>query len=303
MDPAIRYLIGIDGGGTHTRALVRRLDGSTVGAGCAGPSALGQGIAQAWRHIGQAVAAAFQAGGVEGPEWWRCAMVAALSGASHAAWCEDFLAADPGLGGLAAETDSFAMLLGAHGGKPGVIVIGGTGSVAEALTARGERATAGGWGFPLGDEGSGAWLGLQAVRHAHRAFDRRCDAGPLAYRVRAHCGGAREALQAWSARAGQFDYAQLAPAVFECEASDPAAAAILRQAVQALEELAQAIDPQGRLPLALGGSVAERLAPRMSGALRRRLVAAQGGAVDGALALATELAVRSGQHRELEEVS
>ena len=49
------YLIGIDGGGTRTRAIVTRADNSLVALGEAGPSALMQGIAQAWRHVDQAV--------------------------------------------------------------------------------------------------------------------------------------------------------------------------------------------------------------------------------------------------------
>jgi glucosamine kinase len=303
MDTAIRYLIGIDGGGTRTRALVRRLDGSAVGRGEAGPSALGQGIAQAWRHIVRAVHAAFAAGRQDAPRWEHCAMVAALSGAAHAPWHAAFLAQDPGLARLAAEPDSLALLLGAHGGKPGAIVIAGTGSVAEALLPGGGRASAGGWGFPLGDEGSGAWLGMQAVRHAQCAFDGRAAAGALARHVRAHCGGTAEALQGWCAQAGQFDYAGLAPAVFECESADGVAAAILQDGVAALEALARAVDPAGRLPLALGGSVAKRLAPHLDAALRARLVPPQGGALDGALTLATELALRPVQHGELEETT
>ncbi len=196
-----------------------------------------------------------------------------------------FLAADPGFARLAAETDSFTMLLGAHGGQPGVILIAGTGSIAEALHADGSRATVGGWGFPVGDEGSGAWLGLDAVRHGQAALDGRANPSPLARRVWMHCGDEREALQAWCAAAGQFEFAQLARAVFDTEAADPHSAALLQRAVEALEDLALAVDPRGRLPLAASGSIAERLAPRMRPALRGRLVQPRDNAVAGALSL------------------
>jgi glucosamine kinase len=105
-----------------------------------------------------------------------------------------------------------------------------------------------------------------------------------------HCGDEREALQAWCTASGQFEYAQLARAVFECESTDPVAAALLQQAVAALEELALAIDPRGRLPLAVAGSIGERLAPRMRPALRTRLVTAKAGAAEGALMLARRIA-------------
>ena len=290
----IGYLIGVDGGGSGTRAVVERADGGRVGAGAAGPSALGQGIGQAWRHVERAVRAAFAEGGIENPVWSGCALGVGLSGVSHAPWRDAFVAADPGFAHLDAETDTYTMLLGAHGGRPGAIVIAGTGSMAECLRPNGTRNTVGGWGFPAGDEGSGAWLGLQAVRHAQAALDGRANPGPLARRVWMMCGDERDSLQAWCSQAGQFAYAQLARAVFECEGSDAEASRLLQRATQALEQLALAVDPRGRLPLALGGSIAERLAPRLMPAVRTRLVAAQGGPAEGALVLARE-AVKKGE--------
>jgi glucosamine kinase len=285
----VDYLIGIDGGGSGTRALVQRRHGETVGTGTAGPSALGQGIPQAWDNVQAAVRRAFESAGLSVPAWQRCALAAGLSGVSHAPWREAFLAQDPGFARLEAETDSFTMLLGAHDGRPGVIVIAGTGSIAEALRADGSRATVGGWGFRVDDEGSGGWLGLQAVRHGLAAFDGRANASPLARRVWMHCGDEREALQDWCQESGQFEYAQLARAVFECEATDPVAARLLQDATSALEDLVLAIDPRGRLPVAVAGSIGERLAPRMRPALRHRLVTARGGAAEGAVMLARRL--------------
>jgi glucosamine kinase len=287
----VDYLIGVDGGGSGTRVLVQRSTGVLVGSGEAGPSALGQGVAKAWRNIALAVRAAFDQAGLAQPKWEQCALAAGLSGVSHPPLRDEFLAADPGLAHLEAETDSFTMLLGAHGGKPGAILIAGTGSIAEALRADGSRATVGGWGFPVGDEGSGAWLGLQAVRQAQCVLDGRANVGALARRVWMLCGDERDSLQAWCAQAGQFEYAQLARAVFDTDAQDPVAAALLQSAVAALEDMVLAIDPRGRLPLAASGSIAERLAPRMRPALRSRLVKARDNAVAGALVLARRAAL------------
>jgi glucosamine kinase len=283
------YLVGVDGGGSGTRALVHTLRGEAVGTGTAGPSALQQGIPQAWDNVQAAVRRAFEAAGLAVPGWDRCVLAAGLSGVSHAPWREAFLARDPGFAGLDAETDSFTMLLGAHGGGPGAILIAGTGSIAEALRADGSRATVGGWGFRVDDEGSGGWLGLQAVRHGLAAFDGRANPSPLARRVWQHCGDERETLQEWCGNAGQFECAQLARAVFECEESDPVASRLLAEAVAALEDLALAIDPRGRLPLAVAGSIGERLAPRMRPFVRSRIVPAQAGPAEGALMLARRL--------------
>jgi glucosamine kinase len=293
----VDYLIGVDGGGSGTRVLVHCLHGEAVGTGEAGPSALQQGIPQAWDNLLLAMRRGFEAAGLAVPDRQRCALGAGLSGVSHSPWRDAFLAGDPGFAALELETDSFTLLMGAHGGQPGVVLIAGTGSIAEALRADGTRATVGGWGFRVDDEGSGGWLGLQALRHGLAAFDGRANPGPLARRVWMHCGDEREALQQWCGTAGQFECAQLARAVFDCEGSDPAAARLLEQATVALEELALAIDPRGRLPLAVAGSIGERLAPRMRPFVRSRIVPARSGPLEGALMLA-----RAAARKEMETV-
>jgi glucosamine kinase len=282
----LEFLVGVDGGGSGTRALlVRRADGAVVGSGQAGPSALARGIAPAWQAIATATTRAFESAGLLPAPWGDCALGAGLSGASHAPWRDAFLAANIGFAQVALDSDSFAMLLGAHGGRPGAIVAAGTGSVGEVLRADGSRASIGGWGFPIGDEGSGAWLGWQAVRHAQAAMDGRAPAGALARHVWATCGADRVALLDWCRGAGQFEYAQLAPAVFTAEAGDPHAGALLVSAVVELEALALALDPAGELPLAVSGSVGRRLAPRFSPALRSRCVELAHAADAGALTL------------------
>ena len=65
--------------------------------------------------------------------------------------------------------------LGAHGGRDGGIVIAGTGSVGLAMV-NGREFRIGGYGFPISDEGSGAEIGLHAIRLALRAHDKRITA-------------------------------------------------------------------------------------------------------------------------------
>ncbi len=279
----IEFLLGVDGGGTGTRALAQRRDGTVVGRGEAGPSALGQGIGPAWSAIQQALHSAFEAGGVAVPPWNQCALGAGLSGVHNPTWRNEFLAANPGFARITLETDGYAMLLGAHGGQPGAMIAVGTGSVGEALRRDGSHVGVSGWGFPVGDESSGAWLGLCAMRLAQCAMDGRAVAGPLARAVWQQCGQDRDALQAWCGRAGQFAYAQLAPLVFDTAASDAAAEQLLNQAAADLETMASALDPAGELPLAVCGSVGKMLVSRLPAAVRQRCVEAQQDAAGGAL--------------------
>lgn len=274
---AARWYVGIDGGGTSTRAVVADAQGQVLGRGEAGASALGQGAEQAWRHIAAAIAQA----GIAGLRLQDCALGLGLSGTGVPAQLQAFVAADPGVARFTLVTDGLAALLGAHGGQPGALLIAGTGSVAEALLPDGSRRLVGGWGWQIGDEGSGAWLGQQAMKLAQAAFDGRAPAGALVQAVWAQAGASREAMLAFCAQAGQGGYAGLAPLVFEHEAADPAAAALLAAAARALDSLAEALHPT--LPLALAGSIALRLADRLSPAVQARRVPPQGDAASGAL--------------------
>ena len=80
------------------------------------------------------------------------------------------------------------LLLAAGGASTGVAVIGGTGSAAWGRNSRGEEARAGGWGYLLGDEGSGYWLGREAVRHSLRRMNQGLEPDELTTALLASCG-------------------------------------------------------------------------------------------------------------------
>ena len=283
--PQVRYLVGVDGGGTATRARVTLPDGTILGFATAGPSALGQGIEQAWANVLDAVDRAFHAAGIAAPDREACALGVGVAGAIVRSRYEQFLRAAPPFTRIALDSDAYATLLGAHRGRPGAAVVAGTGSAGEALRANGDRVALGGWGFPIGDEGSGAWLGLRAMRHAQHALDGRVESGPLVRAVFDTAGSSREALLAWCERAGQHAYAGLAPLVFDASATDPWAMQLLDDAAASLEALAIALDPGGGLPLVVCGSVGQRLESRFTAATRSRLIEPAGDALDGALCL------------------
>lgn len=280
-----RHLIGIDGGGTGTRARLISVHGEVLGFGEAGPSSLARGIDAAWAQVRLAASRACAAAGLSEMRGADCALGLGLAGANVRALAEAFVQSAPPYAGLVLESDAYTALLGAHGGRPGAIVAAGTGSVGEALHPDGRRIEVGGWGFPAGDEGSGAWLGLRAMRHAQQAVDGRVAAGSLARAVWRVAGGDAQALLAWCGGAGQARYAELAPLVFETAPDDAMAERLLAHATRALEAMARTLDPTGRLPLALVGSVGRRLAPRLAPELRQRCVEPQADAADGALHL------------------
>lgn len=293
-----RWWIGVDGGGTHTRLRCTDAAGQLLGEGQAGASALGQGPAQAWAAVDTALRAALGQA-FDADAWTHCAIGLGLSGAGSPTLAQAFLDAAPPCAALALDTDGVAALLGAHGGQPGALLIAGTGSVGEALLGDSRHRRVGGWGWQIGDEGSGAWLGRQAIQHTQRALDGRSPRGALAAAVLARTQalsgqtGEREAVLAWCAAGSQRAYADLAPLVFEHAGADPAAEALLQAAARELDALAQALDGGAGLPLVLSGSVALRLQPRLAEAVRARGVAPQADAQDGALQLIRNLLLSS----------
>lgn len=288
LPPEVDYLVGIDGGGTTTRARVWHRSGVRIGEGRTGPSGLMQGHAQAWRHITQAIAQACD--GRLQPDWRpvtpaHCALGLGLAGANHAPWVSHFLAADPGFARCVLRSDAQTALIGAHGGRPGALVILGTGAIALARDHDGRERWVSGWGFPSGDEGAGSDLGLRALRATQHALDGRGPSSALTDAVYRHCGGTAEALLAWGCRADQHAYASLAPLVFEHVADDPLAQALQAHALIQLEHLLVATNPDGRLPVVVVGGIAQRLLPLLPQELARQLVQPQGDALDGALTL------------------
>jgi glucosamine kinase len=281
----IDYLIGVDGGGTGTRVRLARFSphgAVELAQGTSGPSGLGLGIARAWASVQDAVGQAFAAAGIEPPSLDRMAIGLGLAGVHNGQWAQAFVDADPGYAALRLETDAFSTLLGAHGGNPGAIVAIGTGSVGEVLLPDGTRREVGGWGFPAGDEASGGWIGLAAINHIEQVLDGRRPGSAFADAVVDACGGNRAAIQVWLGQATQTTYASLAPLVLQ-HADDPAARTILTKAGEEAAAIARALDPDGRLPLALCGGLGSALRDWLPPALAARARAPEGDSARGAL--------------------
>ncbi|XYJ09482.1 BadF/BadG/BcrA/BcrD ATPase family protein [Telluria sp. B2] len=279
----IEYLIGVDGGGTGTRVRLAGRDGAELAQASAGPSALSQGVAKAWTTILSAIGEACAVAGIGNPPLSSMAIGLGLAGVHNKEWAAQFVAADPGFAALVLDTDGFTTLMGAHGGRPGAIVAIGTGSVGEAMREDGTKVEVGGWGFPAGDEASGAWMGLRALNHIEQVLDGRVEGGAFALDVIEACGGNRDAVQIWLGRANQTAYASLARFVVAHGNTDPVARAILEHAGREVAGIARALDPSTTLPLALCGGLGDVLLAWLPQATRARCTPPQGDSARGAL--------------------
>jgi glucosamine kinase len=249
------FLIGVDGGGTGTRIVLADAQGRELVQAESGPSGLGLGVERAWQAIAAGCEQAFASAGVAF-DWSRCVLGCGLAGVNNRDWLASFLAQVPALAGLAVESDAYTTLLGAHGGAHGVIVALGTGSIAAAADHEGgECRIIGGYGFPSGDEASGAWLGVRAIVHAQHALDGRGPNDDFAQALLAHVGASdRDGLTVWLCEANQTAYASLARIVIAHRAH-PFAARLLGEAGVEIGKMIAALDPSARLPIALCGGL------------------------------------------------
>ena len=280
--------VGIDGGASNTRVKRLRPGSGAESAALAAPSSLTLGVQSAWRTIGDALRAV----GI-GPEAYAETHLAlALAGTRRSAGRAAFLALAPAFASLALCSDGHATVLGAHGGRAGAAVSIGTGIVGNCVTEAGEARQVGGWGFPVRDEASGAWLGRLVLAEALRVLDGYAiDVTPLHRAVIATVGPSIDAVADWTFAAPSTRYAALAPLVVEAAvAGDPAGLRLIRRAADETELLVRALDPAGTLPLCLGGSLAAAILPHLPASTVARIKPSQGDACDGALLLARGLA-------------
>ncbi len=166
------HAIGVDAGGTKTRAYSSQSDGVRFDGPEANASSIGSEAAA--RAIGAVVEAAARAGDAR-----PFAISVSAAGAGRAGVAEAIAAhlreRFPAAAHVIVEDDVRAALRAGIPAGPGVVVVAGTGSVAYA--EHGERsARAGGAGYLLGDEGSGFAIGLAAVKLLARTFDGRAPA-------------------------------------------------------------------------------------------------------------------------------
>ncbi|MDY7548059.1 BadF/BadG/BcrA/BcrD ATPase family protein [Glaciimonas sp. CA11.2] len=291
LDSAYEYLIGIDGGGTKTQIRIARADGSVIAEATGGPSALMHGRDKAWAAIGSAIHTGFHKAGISAPSYNRIAAGFGLSGVNVPSWAAEFTALNPGFGSIAVASDAITTLLGAHQGRPGAIIALGTGSIGAVLKPDGVQHIIGGWGFPSGDEASGAWLGILAINHVEQVFDGRTPQSILATNIIRHCGGDgtdksnRDSVLAWLANANQSMYAQLAPFIFQHAVDDEVARNMLWRAGNEIAKMALALDVSEQLPLALCGGLAHVLKDYLPQTLQLRTVPPEADSSSGGLLL------------------
>ncbi len=259
------FCIGMDCGGSRTRALLADLGGGIVARAVAGPgNPLSAGFEAAEQAYWTAIRGLLSRAGLGSGA--VAAVAIGTAGAGRTAERKRITASLKKIlprARIAVDSDAAMALLGATRGKPGIIAISGTGSIVLGMGENREIVRAGGWGLLLGDEGSGGVLGLEAIRAVLRAEDGRAPATCLRdavlrhFRVRTPAG---LITRIYRKPPTSREYARILPALLAAaREGDGVARSLLRSAGAQLAAMVEAVATrlaiEGTVPLVLSGGV------------------------------------------------
>lgn len=269
-------VLGIDGGGSGCRAALADSTGRVLARAEAGSANISTDFNTARANILALSQSVLHSVGAA-PDAIRSAVLG-LAGANLPERATAFAAALPFPAQVI--SDALSAAEGALGQDDGIVAAIGTGSVFVRRQA-GQTRLAGGHGFVLGDEGSGAALGRRLLSEALHAQDGLGADSDLLRDLRHELGGAARIME-FSLRATPAAFAAFAPRLID--SPDPAARRIMARADAEIVHIVQALQPAHPLPVVFLGGLGPCYAARLQGRWPQR--APHGNGVDGALALA-----------------
>lgn len=271
-EPKSTLYVGIDGGGSKCRAIVYSTIHGVLGEGLSGPANPFQDFELAVTSITNAAKQAATNAGFNDSDLSDMVAGIALAGVNIPSvfnamqhWKSPFKQ-------HLVLTDLHAACLGAHSGGDGAVIIAGTGSCGYA-SVNGQSLTIGAHGFPHGDKGSGAWIGLQAVEHCLLAMDQLGQNSVLQQKIAAD--NPLDLVSKVSGQPPRF-YARLAPLVFEAaEEGDVIAKTILQEAGDYLSQVGEKLLSLNPPRLTLIGGITARILPYLKPEVKNKITAAE----------------------------
>lgn len=242
-----KYVIGVDGGGTETIGVLVNANGVVLAQGKVGPTSyqavggerLKNEIMQLFKKLG--------IGSSQGPK--KVAHVyLGLAGVGRASDRQEVRTLFDEVEfaeNITVESDAMIALAGAFSGKEGIIIIAGTGAICFGKNETGPVVRSGGWGYLLGDEGSGFYIGQQAIIAALKDLDGRGEKTSLrrAFEKKYNLTQIDQIIpKVYKQELDRTAIARLAPMVFEhANDNDSVAAEIIRRTGNEQGKMAKAV--------------------------------------------------------------
>lgn len=282
------YSIGVDGGGTGCRVAVQAPDGTLLGRAEGGASNIATNFEKARANILETTTRAFERAGIPLSEFANSGAVLGLAGANLGNYGPRMQSALP-FATARVISDAETTLVGAIGEADGIIGAIGTGSV-YGRRENGKFTQLGGWGFLLGDDGSGARLGRDMLHLTLLAHDGLIAHTKLTHEIISdHDGQPRKLIE----KAQSFtpkDFGQFAPRIVKAaKAGDINAELILAQHTEIVRQSIDAIGFDTEKAFCMLGGLGGVFLSRLPERYQKAAHTPKGNALDGALTLAKRL--------------
>lgn len=282
-----RYYLGVDGGGTNCRVRLADENLVTLAEVKNGRSNLQIDAGDpAYKAISDGTRDVFKAAGVDYAQTANTYACFGMAGGRMDTARAEFAARPWPFAGVKVYDDIDIAHAGALGGGEGGVVIIGTGSAAMSIVG-GKRYQAGGWGFHIGDQMSGAILGRELARYTVEAEDGLVEGSPLTKAVAAALGGDNQGIMTWSfatamdlkllssdgsegcddALIGRApgEYGKLMPLWFDyLEQNDPVALKLLDVQMGYIDTYVRWFKSHGAEVMAIVGGLGQRLFPLLT---------------------------------------
>ncbi len=260
----------VDGGGTGCRLAAVNESGKLVAQVISTPANLTLGADQVYKSITNGLASLAVSLGK--PAGWHPETIwCGLAGSHQIDEKEQFLQKLSNTTTCHIINDGYAQLLGcAQGETPYACLSIGTGSVLNYLDSNGQHSMQGGWGFPAGDEGSGAWVGLRAVNRLAQWYDTKSDFSktpPLIEGLVDIIEPTIQGILKFSTSKDPKQLAQLAPIVFETAPRDKSARDIITEGTQHFQNLIA--ESSSGITTCVAGGLAKSYQPYLEALLKR----------------------------------
>ena len=292
--------IGIEGGGTQSTVRVEDCDGNLLGQEISGPANIRLSVENAWRVINTTLENIVKPQGISlRDKNYRFHAGLGLAGTEVREAYHAFLDYPHFFTTLKLTSDAYIACLGAHQGAEGAVIIAGTGMIGFQIES-GKESRVGGWGFPYDDEGSGAWLGLEATRLTLQSLDQRIEKSLLVEAIFSYFNQDQAKFITWASQANSSEFARLAPLVIQhSQQGESSALNLIKKAACAIDQIYQALLKMRvhtkNLPCCLLGGIAPFLEPWLSTELRSVLVARKRDANAGAILMIRDFVARDQQ--------
>jgi glucosamine kinase len=236
------FYVGVDGGGTKTKAVVTDCNFVPIGEGVGGSSNIRLSVEKSWNSINNAIDSALSGTGISlNDNEYNFHAGMGLAGISIEKAKHDFLNTKHPFKTLLLETDAYVACLGAHDGSDGSIISIGTGVIGYSI--KGDKSfRIGGWGFPHADTAGGAWLGMEVVRLTFSWIDGCIAGSKLLENIYNHFDNNLTEFIAWANSSKSTDFATLAPMVIQgLKTDDKYALILVDKAVKEIKLMANAL--------------------------------------------------------------